>query len=339
MPGPHADTRSALPREGRPPTFAERVTAHGGALHGLSIDTVQVNVGLRCNLACRHCHVESGPSRREAMDPATMRAVLDAARRAGAATLDVTGGAPELHPAFRWFVDAALAQGLRVLVRTNLTVMLEPGHTDLPEWFAARDVHLVASLPCYLEENVDRQRGRHVHRASLEVLRRLNALGYGAAGDSGDPDTGRRLDLVYNPGGATLPGDQSGLERAYRRELRERHGVVFSRLLALANLPIGRFLDDLLREGRAEEYLELLRAAFNPATVDGLMCRHQLHVGWDGRLFDCDFNFALGLPARTSARHVADFDPAEFRARTVAVGEHCHGCTAGAGSSCGGALV
>lgn len=313
-------------------TFAQRLAGHGGPLRGRSLETVQVNIGLRCNLACRHCHVESGPGRGEAMDEATMRLVLDAARRAGARTLDVTGGAPEMHPRFRQFVDAALAQGLHVIVRTNLTILLGHGHTDLPEWFAARGVHLVASLPCYHEANVDRQRGRHVYRDSIEALHRLNAVGYGI-------EERLPLDLVYNPGGPELPGPQHELEAAYRRQLAAEHGVAFTRLYALANQPVGRFLQDLEQEGRAEAYGELLRSAFNPATLPQLMCRHQLHVGCDGTLHDCDFNFALGLPVQGIARHVADFDPEAFRARRIAVGEHCFGCTAGAGSSCGGALT
>lgn len=304
--------------------------AAGPALGGLSISTVQANIGLRCNLACHHGHVECGPDRGEAMDWPTMQQVLAAAARAGASTLDITGGAPEMHPHFRRFVDAARAQGLHVMVRTNLTILLADGHTDLPQWFAARSVHLVASLPCYLEENVDRQRGRDVHRGSIEALRRLNAQGYGRG-------TGLQLDLVHNPGGAQLPPPQPQLEAAYKRELQQRHGVAFDRLYALTNLPIGRFLADLERQGTADDYRRLLRAAFAPATLPKLMCRHQLHVGCDGRLYDCDFNFALGLPAR-AAGHVGEFEPRAWLQRAVATGDHCHGCTAGAGSNCGGAL-
>jgi radical SAM/Cys-rich protein len=312
--------------------FDQRVAATGEALRGLTLETVQVNIGLRCNLACRHCHVESGPKRAEEMDQPTMRAVLSAARRARARTIDITGGAPEMHPRFRWFVDAALAQGLQVMVRTNLTILLAPGYDDLPSWLAARRVHLVASMPCYLEVNVDQQRGMHVYQNSIEALRRLNALGYGIEAEL-------PLDLVYNAGGAQLPGSQRELEAAYRKELGARFGISFTRLYALANLPIGRFLRDLERQGEAAAYDELLRAAFNPATLPGLMCRHQLHVGHDGTMYDCDFNYALGLPVRGPVRHVRDFDPARHRGRAIATGEHCYGCTAGAGSSCGGALT
>lgn len=313
--------------------FAQRVRAAGTPrLEGLSVETVQVNIGLACNLACRHCHVESGPQRSEAMDWTTMSLVLAAAARARASCLDITGGAPEMHPHFRAFVGSALAQGLRVMVRTNLTIMLADGHTDLPRWFADRRVHLVASMPCYLESNVDRQRGLHVYRDSIEVLRRLNAVGYGV-----EPEL--QLDLVYNPGGPELPAPQARLEAAYREQLHERFDVRFDRLYALTNLPIGRFLEDLRRQGRDTAYEELLRAAFAPATLDRLMCRHQLHVGHDGTVYDCDFNFALRLPVRGAPAHVADFDPDRHLRREIVTGAHCFGCTAGAGSSCGGVLL
>jgi radical SAM/Cys-rich protein len=307
--------------------------AAGGPLNGLSIDTVQVNVGLACNMACHHCHVESSPSRTEQMDWDTMQAVLDAARRAGAITLDITGGAPEMHPDFRRFVQAARTQGLHVIVRTNLTILNEPGHEDLPAFFASQQLHLVASLPCYLEENVDKQRGKRAYSGSIEALRKLNAVGYGGEDDL-------RLDLVYNPVGPGLPPDQAGLEVAYRKELRRRFELDFTHLLTITNLPIGRFLHDLERDGRAATYWSLLEENFNPQTLDGLMCRHQLHVGHDGRLYDCDFNYALDLPATAqSGVHVRDFNPDQFRRRQIETGRHCLGCTAGAGSSCGGALT
>lgn len=303
-----------------------------GLLDGVSIETVQVNIGLRCNLACHHCHVESSPSRREEMTWETMQLVLDAARRAGAQTLDITGGAPEMHPRFREFVDTAIAEGLHVMVRTNLTILLQPGYEDLPEYFSDRRVHLVASLPCYLEVNVDKQRGRHVYRGSIEVIRRLNAVGCGIREEL-------PLDLVYNPGGPSLPPPQEKLEAAYKTELLERFGIRFSRLLTITNMPIGRFLHDLNRDGKDQLYKAVLRDAFNPATVDGLMCRHQLHVGWDGTLYDCDFNYAISLPVNGPLTHVRDFNPTEFLRRRIATGEHCFGCTAGCGSSCKGSLA
>lgn len=313
--------------------FDQRVRqTAGGDLRGLSIDTVQVNIGLRCNLACHHCHVESSPKRNEEMDWETMGLVLDAARRAGAKTLDITGGAPEMHLRFREFVEAAMRQGLHVIVRTNLTIMLQPGFELLPTFFADRGVHLVASLPCYLETNVDKQRGTHVYRESIDVIRQLNRLGYG-------DDPRRMLDLVYNPGGPNLPPPQATLEQAYRVELLRRFGIRFNRLYTITNLPIGRFMHELRRDGKAEAYEQRLSDAFNPATIPGLMCRHQLHVGWDGTMYDCDFNFALALPVADVTPHIRDFDPQVYLGRRIATGAHCFGCTAGNGSSCKGSLT
>lgn len=315
-------------------TAFDRRVAQTAAAHlsAADIDTVQVNIGLRCNLACHHCHVESSPARKEEMDWPTMQLVLKAALEANARTIDITGGAPEMNPNFRRLVATASTSGFSVIVRTNLTIMLEAGYEDLPSFFASQRVHLIASLPCYLETNVDKQRGTHVYRESIEVIRRLNAVGYGTR-----PEL--PLDLIYNPGGASLPPDQRKLEEAYRRELDQRFGIRFNRLLTITNIAIGRFLHDLERQGKAEQYQQLLRDSFNPATIDGLMCRHQLHVGWDGTIYDCDFNFALALPATAPGRHVRDFHPVTFRARRIATGEHCFACTAGCGSSCGGALV
>lgn len=309
------------------------VEASGAPLRPASIDTVQANIGLACNLACLHCHVESGPRRTEAMSRETMGLVIDAARRARARVLDITGGAPEMHPDFRWFVDEARGAGLAIMVRTNLTILLEAGYADLPAWFAARRVRLVASLPCYTAANVDQQRGRGTYEGSIAALRALNVAGYGVRDDL-------PLDLVYNPGGPSLPGSQAALETDYRRRLGEDWGLVFTRLLTITNMPIGRFSRDLAREGRLEAYAARLAGAFNPATVDGLMCRHQLHVAWDGRVYDCDFNYALALPAHPRAGgHVRDFEPERFLSRPIVTADHCYGCTAGAGSSCGGALA
>jgi radical SAM/Cys-rich protein len=314
--------------------FELRVAEAGErALHGLSIDTVQVNIGLRCNLACHHCHVESSPTRREEMSWNTMQLALEAAHASGAKTVDITGGAPEMHPHFRQFVTAARTMGKRVIVRTNLTILLEAGYENLPLFFKEQRVHLIASLPCYLENNVDRQRGRGVHHESIQSLRELNRIGYGI-----EPDL--PLDLVYNPGGPSLPPEQGALEESYRRELAERFGIRFTRLITITNLPIGRFLHDLERQGKDRQYMDLVVRSFNPATLPGLMCRHQLHVGWDGRLYDCDFNFALGLFAHaTTCGHVRDFDPDAYLRRPIVTGPHCFGCTAGHGSSCGGALA
>ncbi len=311
-------------------------TGHEGrpGLYGSDrIKTLQVNIGLKCNLLCRHCHVNSSPRREERMDWETMEAVLALAKSLSAETIDVTGGAPEMHPDFKRFVLAARRQGHEVIVRTNLTILLEEGFEDVPEFYRDHRIHLVASLPCYQEENVDKQRGDGVYTASIDVLRKLNALGYGA-----DPDL--QLDLVFNPGGPVLPPDQSELEDDYRRELADRFGIVFTRLFTITNVPIGRFRGDLRRGSRLAEYMDLLRDAFNTRTVGSLMCQQQISIGWDGTLFDCDFNLALGCSAGfEQTKNVRDVDPDELLARRIVTGDHCYACTAGAGSSCGGTLV
>ena len=294
----------------------------GGTLHSLELETLQVNIGLRCNQACRHCHLAASPARPEMMDWSTMQLVLDAATKIPGRLIDLTGGAPELNPEFRRFVEAVRKKNHNVQVRTNLTVLLEP-----------HQVHLVASLPCYLEQNVRAQRGERTYEKSIEAIRRLNAVGYGS-----DPHL--PLNLVYNPGGPFLPPEQAVLEADYRRELGSRFDVTFSRLLTITNIPIGRFRAELRMQNQEHEYLQLLRQAFNPLTVEGLMCRHQVSVGWDGTLFDCDFNLALGYAVDHGAPdHIRLFDPHVLKTRRIVTGEHCFGCTAGHGSSCGGALV
>jgi radical SAM/Cys-rich protein len=314
--------------------FDERIAATcGGPLHARSIETIQVNIGLTCDLACRHCHVESSPKRTEQMDWETLLLVLQAAKRANVKTLDITGGAPEMNPGFRRFVMIARCRDLDVLVRTNLTIMHRDGYTDLPEFYCDQRVRLVASLPCYLPENVDRQRGLRVYEKSIDVIRRLNSVGYGI-----EPDL--TLTLVYNATGPLLPPEQTRLERDYRRELQRRFGIRFTRLYTITNMPIGRFLRDLERTGQHERYFQLLRDSFNPETIDGLMCRGQIHVSWDGTLHDCDFNYALGLPTRRGLpRNIRDFDARQLVDRRIVTGEHCFGCTAASGSSCGGAIV
>jgi radical SAM/Cys-rich protein len=313
--------------------FDVRVAEAGGPLRAAAIDTLQLNIGLTCNLACRHCHVESSPTRPEQMTWETMSLALAAAGRAKARTIDITGGAPEMNPHFRELVRAARRAGFQVIVRTNLTIMLEEGYTDLPAFFAGERIQLIASLPCYLAENVNQQRGPHVYEESIEVLRKLNAVGYGVR-----PEL--VLDLIYNPLGPSLPPPQAGLEDAYRQELRTRFGIAFTRLFTITNMPIGRFHDDLARSGRAEAYEAKLRDNFNPATLTSLMCRWQVHVSWDGTLHDCDFNYALGLPVDSRyPRHIRDFVVESLADRRIATGAHCFGCTAGHGSSCCGALV
>ncbi len=305
----------------------------GEDLKSEDVQTIQVNLGLLCNLSCRHCHVEANPKRTEVMTWETMQSVLRLAKALPKARVDLTGGAPELNPFFKDFVSALRDSGHQVLVRTNLTVFFEAGQADTPEFLASQGVHLVASLPCYLDDNVDKQRGGGVYKRSVAALRRLNSLGYGR-----QPEL--PLSLVYNPGGAFLPPDQATLEDAYRKELKERFEVEFSSLLTITNMPMGRFLNDLQRDGEAESYKSLLEDNFNQATLEGLMCRHQICVAWDGLLSDCDFNSALGFSLDEGLpKHIDDLDPEQLQGRTIVTGEHCFGCTAGCGSSCGGALV
>ena len=299
------------------------------------LTTLQVNLGYRCNQSCVHCHVNAGPKRTEEMSARTVGEVIEYMKTAGVSLLDVTGGAPELNPCFRFLVDAAVGHGVRVIDRCNLTILLEPGQEDLAEFLADRRVDVVASLPCYLDENVDRQRGRGVFDASIEGLRRLNALGYG------DEATGLSLDLVFNPQGPVLPPPQDALERAYKDELGRRFGIRFNRLLTLANMPIGRFGSALISKGQFEGYLEVLRAAHVDANVEHVMCRHTVSIDWQGHAYDCDFNQMLGLPMRLDGSprpHVKDLVPVDVEGRPVAIRDHCFGCTAGQGSSCGGAL-
>jgi radical SAM/Cys-rich protein len=317
-----------------PISFDEALAARGlPALARAEATTLQVNVGLRCDLACHHCHVEAGPKRTEALDEKLAARVLEMLERSPQlATLDLTGGAPELNPHFRALVRGARALGRRVLDRCNLTVLLEPGQEDTAEFLAAERVEVIASLPCYTPGNVDAQRGKNVYERSLAALRRLNALGYAQAG------SGLSLALVYNPLGAFLPAPQHQLEADYKRELGAL-GVVFDRLLTITNMPIKRFARDLARSGKHAEYMALLVNHFNPATVPGLMCRNTLSVAWDGALYDCDFNQALGLPLRGPRSLFELGGVGELSGIAVATAPHCFGCTAGAGSSCGGALA
>jgi radical SAM/Cys-rich protein len=293
--------------------------------------TLQVNLGYRCNQSCLHCHVNAGPKRTEQMDDAQVELILRvlAARRPD--TLDLTGGAPEMHPRFRWLVAESRALGVRVIDRCNLTILSEPGFEDLAEFLAGQGVEVVASLPCYLEDNVDRQRGQGVYQRSIAGLCRLNALGYGR------PGSPLALHLVYNPLGPSLPPAQEGLEAAYKRELAARHGIVFHRLYTLANMPILRFGSTLVSKGRFGEYMALLKASHSPANLERVMCRELVSVDWRGRLYDCDFNQMLGLPLAGPAS-LADLLAADVAGRAVRVADHCYGCTAGQGSSCGGAL-
>jgi radical SAM/Cys-rich protein len=304
----------------------------GKQLRPAQLEIFQVNLGKLCNMTCRHCHVDAGPDRTDAMmDDATVEQVIAAIRRTGAHTVDLTGGAPELHPRFRDVVQAACNAGKHVMDRCNLTVLLLPRNAGLVDWLAERHVEIVASLPHYRRPNTDAQRGDGAFERSVRALRVLNAAGYGKG------DAQRRLTLVSNPAGAFLGASQASVEREWRERLQQNFGISFDRLFVLNNMPISRFLEWLQESGNLESYMERLVNAYNPATVAGLMCRSTLSVGWDGRLYDCDFNQMLDLEiALPRGPHIADFDEEAWHRRRIVTARHCFGCTAGAGSSCGG---
>ncbi len=320
-------------------------SAAGGSFEGRlgapltpdALEIFQINLGKLCNMTCRHCHVDAGPDRvRENMDRETVDACLRALDRTSAATVDLTGGAPELNPHFRYLVDECARRGKHVIDRCNLTVLLLPRCEDLPGWLAGRGVEVACSLPHYRRLNTDAQRGAGTYEKSLEALRRLNGAGYG----KGDPK--RRLTLVSNPVGAFVGGNQASLEADWKASLSKDHGITFDRLIVLNNMPISRFLEWLVQNDNLQAYMEQLVNAFNPATVSGLMCRNTLSVGWDGRIYDCDFNQMLDIESRyPDGRHphIRDFDVERLARRTILTGRHCFGCTAGAGSSCGGAIA
>ena len=299
------------------------------------LDTLQVNVGYRCNQSCLHCHVNAGPTRREELQADVAAIIVRYLDASQVSTLDITGGAPELNANFRNLVRAGTSRGLRVIDRCNLTILEEPGQEDLGEFLAGQGVDVVASMPCYLEENVTAQRGAGVFDASIRGLRRLNALGYGM------PDSGLSLDLVYNPQGPILPPSQQDLEPDYKKVLMEEHGISFNRLYVLANMPVGRFGSTLVSRGELDGYLALLRAAHDDDNLEHVMCRSLLSIDWQGYVYDCDFNQMLGLPMPGNGRartHIADLMKVEVEGRPIAVRAHCYACTAGQGSSCGGAL-
>jgi radical SAM/Cys-rich protein len=301
------------------------------ALHRERLTALQVNLGYRCNQSCLHCHVNAGPNRTEEMADATVELIPRVLAARGLSTLDLTGGAPELHPRFRWLVEAARRLGVKVIDRCNLTILSEPGQDNLADFLAGQGVEVVASLPCYLEENVDEQRGKGVFERSIAGLRRLNALGYGRAGGS------LNLNLVYNPLGPSLPPSQTGLEAAYKKELNARYDIVFNRLYSLANMPILRFGSTLVSKGQFADYMQLLKSSHNPDNLGQVMCRELVSVDWRGRLYDCDFNQMLGLPLQGPAT-LAGLLTHDISGQPIQVADHCYGCTAGQGSSCGGAL-
>lgn len=327
--------RTRLPLAERPaPSFDRALADRGLALRRADTTTLQVNVGKLCNQACHHCHVEAGPQRTESMTRAVAERVIALlAASPHVTTLDLTGGAPELNPNFRWLVDEARRLGRRVIDRCNLTVLLEPSQQDLGEFLAARDVEIVASLPCYAAKNVDEQRGHGTFAKSIAALRQLNALGYGTG-------SSKVLNLVYNPNGAFLPPAQATLEARYKVELVEQFAITFDRLFTITNLPIARYADYLDQRGKYDEYMSLLITHLNPQAVAGVMCRSLVSVGWDGTVYDCDFNQMLELPLGGAPRHtVFELTTLALRGQPIATAAHCFGCTAGAGSSCGGSLV
>ncbi|MCB0429550.1 MAG: arsenosugar biosynthesis radical SAM protein ArsS [Flavobacteriales bacterium] len=295
------------------------------------IDILQVNVGKMCNQTCRHCHVDAGPDRKEVMTRDTMEQCLDVLSRHNIGTVDITGGAPEMNPHFRWFVEEVSKMGKHIINRCNLTILLaHPRFADLPTFFARHRVEVVSSLPHYTPVRTDRQRGEGVFEKSVKALQMLNEAGYG------QPGSGLELNLVYNPTGALLAGPQESLEADYKRELHERHGIVFNRLFVITNMPVSRFLDYLITSGNYDTYMQKLVDAFNPGAAANVMCRNTLSVGWDGFLYDCDFNQMLDIKVQCGADHISQFNAGELAAREIAVDRHCFGCTAGLGSSCGG---
>jgi len=296
------------------------------------LDTVQINLGYLCNISCIHCHVNAGPRRKELMDRDTMELALEFARRHGVRTLDLTGGSPEMNPHFRWLVETARAEGMHVMDRLNPTIIEEPGYEWVAEFLAQHRIEAVASLPCYTAKNVDTQRGPGVFERSITALQKLNALGYGRDG------TGLELNLVYNPGGAFLPPAQEKLELDYKQLLGAEYGIAFNKLFTITNMPIKRFGSWLISKGKFDDYMTLLKDSYRPENLDGVMCRNLVSVDYQGYVFDCDFNQMLGVPMGGRRRHLRDLLDTKLEGAAIAVAEHCYGCTAGQGSSCGGAL-
>lgn len=312
--------------------FGDKV---GYAIRPNEVEIFQLNIGKLCNQTCAHCHVDAGPDRKvENMDKATLQKCLDIIRTHKIPTVDITGGAPEMNAHFRWFVEECTAMGVRVMNRCNLTIIkANPKYADLPQFFADNNVHIISSLPYFTKNRTDSQRGDGVFEDSIAALQELNAVGYGVEG------TGLQLDLVFNPSGAYLPGDQASLEAEFKRQLRRRYDIVFNSLFAITNLPVARFLDYLVESGNYSQYMSELIDAFNPATVTGLMCRNTISVSWEGYVYDCDFNQMLDLKVAAKSQHIDDFDMEALMGRDIVLNQHCYGCTAGAGSSCAGEIV
>jgi radical SAM/Cys-rich protein len=298
------------------------------------IEIFQMNVGYMCNMTCKHCHVDAGPDREEIMSRETFEYCLNALQESNIDTVDLTGGAPEMNPHFRWFVEKASKLGKHIIVRSNLTILTTNKFSDLPAFFKKHKVEVTCSLPFYSKSRTDRQRGKGTYDKSIVALKRLNDIGYGKEG------SGLKLNLVYNPVGAFLPGDQEEIKQEFKKELKRTHDIEFNDLFTITNLPISRFLNFLLMSGNLEDYMEKLVESFNPSAAEGVMCRNTISIGWDGKLYDCDFNQMLEMEThQDSAQHIKDFDLASLNNREIRVNQHCFGCTAGAGSSCGGATA
>ncbi|MFT4781939.1 radical SAM/Cys-rich domain protein [Psychroserpens burtonensis] len=323
-------------QNGELPTFKTKISETSQfPLTAKKLEILQINVGYMCNQVCDHCHVDAGPDRKEIMTRDTMRQCLEVIKTSGAHTLDLTGGAPEMNPDFRWFVEEASKVGVKdFIVRSNLTIIrANKKYYDLPEFFKKHNVHVVSSMPHWTKGKTDKQRGDGVFDKSIKALQELNAVGYGM------PDSDLRLDLVYNPSGAFLPGDQSAMEKDFKKALMEDFGIEFHNLFAITNLPIARFLDYLIASENYEDYMYSLVEAYNPAAVANVMCTNTLSISWDGYLFDCDFNQMLELPVNSKSKHISEFNEEQLEGRNIVISQHCYGCTAGAGSSCQGVVA
>ena len=323
-------------QKGGLPTFKEKISESGQfPLKAKPLEILQVNVGYMCNQVCEHCHVDAGPDRKEIMTRETMLEILNVIKQTGAHTLDLTGGAPEMNPDFRWFVVEAAKVGIKdFIVRSNLTIIrANKKYYDLPEFFKKHNIHVVSSMPHWTKGKTDKQRGDGVFDASIKALQELNAVGYGM------PNSSLRLDLVYNPSGAFLPGNQAALEKDFKKALLETFEIQFHNLFAITNLPISSFLDYLIASENYEDYMYALVEAYNPSAVNNVMCTNTLSVSWDGFLYDCDFNQMLNLPVNSKAKHISEYNQELLEGRTIVISQHCYGCTAGAGSSCQGSVV
>ncbi|MGS2725294.1 arsenosugar biosynthesis radical SAM (seleno)protein ArsS [Psychroserpens sp. BH13MA-6] len=323
-------------KNGELPTFKDKISeSNQFPLKAKTLEILQINVGYMCNQVCEHCHVDAGPDRKEIMTRETMQQCLDVIKQSGAHTLDLTGGAPEMNPNFRWFVEEAAKAGIQdFIVRSNLTIIrANKKYYDLPDFFKKHNVHVVSSMPHWTRGKTDKQRGDGVFDKSIKALQELNAVGYGM------PDSHLKLDLVYNPSGAFLPGDQSSMEKDFKKALKEDFDIQFHNLFAITNLPISRFLDYLIASENYEDYMYQLVEAYNPAAVANVMCTNTLSVSWDGYLYDCDFNQMLELPVNSKAKHISEFKQELLEGRNIVISQHCYGCTAGAGSSCQGVVA